>query len=58
MARRRIGQEALRLGDAGAKRSSGALDDIAELIDWLEIDQDLSPIYRSEVARLEVARFV
>lgn len=47
MARRRIGQEALRLGDAGAKRSPGALDDIAELIDWLEIDQDLSPIYRS-----------
>lgn len=47
MARRRIGQEALRLGVAEAKRSLGALDDIAGLIDWLEIDQELSPIYRS-----------
>ncbi|MCC4296647.1 transposase [Aurantimonas coralicida] len=47
MARHRIGQEAFRLGDTGAKRSPGALDDIAELIDWLEIDQDLSPIHRS-----------
>ena len=48
MARRRIGQEALRLGDAEAKRSLGALDDIAGLIDWSEIDQAL---YRSTVPR-------
>lgn len=45
--RRRIGQDALRLGEAGARRGPSALDDIAELIDWLEIDRYLFPIYRS-----------
>lgn len=44
MARRRIGQEELRLGGGRGCRS-GSLDDIAGLIDWAEIDRDLAPIY-------------
>jgi IS5 family transposase len=44
MARRRIGQE--RLGrDADRGRRSGSLEEIADLIDWAEIDLHLAPIY-------------
>ena len=44
MARRRIGQEQLKLGEDQSRRS-GSLDTIAALIDWSEIDQVLTPIY-------------
>ena len=37
MARRRIGQEELRLGGSRG-RGSSSLDEIAGLIDWAEID--------------------
>ena len=44
MARRRIGQEQLRL-DTAQSRRSGSLDEIAALIDWTEIDRHLASIY-------------
>jgi IS5 family transposase len=46
MARRRIGQEKLRLGGGRGCRS-GSLDDIAGLIDWAEVDRHLALIYAS-----------
>lgn len=46
MARRRIGQEQLRLG-ADQGRRSGSLDEIAGLIDWVGVDRHLAPIYAS-----------
>ena len=46
MARRRIGQEHLRLGDRGSSRT-GSLDDLHRLIDWAAIDRHLAPIYAS-----------
>src|SRR5918995_1096533 len=46
MARRRIGQEHLRLGDRGSCRT-GSLDDLHRLIDWAGIDRHLAPIYAS-----------
>jgi IS5 family transposase len=48
MARRRIGQERLRLNPTQS-RQSGSLDDIAGLIDWAEIDRHLVSIYASAV---------
>src|SRR5215213_4834330 len=44
MARRRIGQERLRLGDGEGRRAS-SLDTLGGLIDWAEIDRHLAPIY-------------
>ena len=44
MARRRIGQEQLKLGANQGRRTS-SLDEISALIDWAEIDQHLAPIY-------------
>ena len=44
MARRRIGQEHLKLGPDQSRRS-GSLDTIAALIDWSDIDQVLAPVY-------------
>lgn len=44
MARRRIGQEQLRLGD-GEARGSGSLGELDALIDWTEVDRHLAPIY-------------
>jgi IS5 family transposase len=44
MARRRIGQEQLRL-ETDRHRRSGSLDEIAALVDWAEIDQVLAPVY-------------
>ncbi len=46
MARRRIGQEHLRLGDGEGRRTS-SLDTLSGLIDWAEIDRHLAPIYAS-----------
>jgi IS5 family transposase len=46
MARRRIGQEHLRLGDRESGRT-GSLDDLHRLIDWAAIDRHLAPIYAS-----------
>lgn len=46
MARRRIGQEQLRLSTDQSRRS-GTLDEIAGLIDWAEIDGRLARIYAS-----------
>src|SRR5215208_872999 len=46
MARRRIGQEYLRLGDRESGRT-GSLDDLHRLIDWAAIDRHLAPIYAS-----------
>ena len=46
MARRRIGQEHLRLGDRESGRT-GALDDFHRLIDWAGIERHLAPIYAS-----------
>ena len=46
MARRRIGQEQLRLS-ADQSRRSGSLDEIAGLIDWAGVDRHLAPIYAS-----------
>ena len=46
MARRRIGQEELRIG--GTLRRTSSLDEIAGLVDWAEIDGHLKPIYASE----------
>jgi IS5 family transposase len=46
MARRRIGQEQLKLESNQGRRSS-SLDEIAALIDWAEIDRHLAPIYAS-----------
>src|SRR3954451_13092498 len=46
MARRRIGQEHLRLGDRKSSRT-GSLDDLHRLVDWAEIDRHLAPIYAS-----------
>src|SRR3712207_5641952 len=46
MARRRIGQERLKL-DEHQSRRSGSLDEIAALIDWTEIDRHLAQIYAS-----------
>src|SRR5688572_25793137 len=46
MARRRIGQEHLRLGDRESGRI-GSLDDLHRLIDWAAIDRHLAPIYAS-----------
>ena len=40
MARRRIGQERLRIEPPQSRRS-GSLDEIAALIDWAEIDRHL-----------------
>jgi IS5 family transposase len=45
MARRRIGQEELRLGETSRRTSS--LDGIAGLVDWAEIDRHLSAMYAS-----------
>lgn len=44
MARRRIGQERLKLG-ADQGRQTGSLDEISTLIDWVEIDRHLAVIY-------------
>jgi IS5 family transposase len=44
MARRRIGQEQLRLSDE-QRRRTGSLDEISALIDWAEIDRQLAVIY-------------
>jgi IS5 family transposase len=44
MARRRIGQEQLKLG-ADQGRQTGSLDEISALIDWAEIDRHLAVIY-------------
>src|SRR5829696_5302826 len=44
MARRRIGQEHLRLCDCESSRT-GSLDVVQGLIDWAEIDRHLAPIY-------------
>jgi IS5 family transposase len=44
MARRRIGQEHLRLGDGEGRRSS-SLDTLGGLIDWAEVDRHLASIY-------------
>jgi transposase, IS5 family len=44
MARRRIGQEHLRLDDGEGRRAS-SLDPLCGLIDWAEIDRHLAPIY-------------
>ena len=44
MARRRIGQEHLRLSDRESGRT-GSLDDLRRLIDWAEIDRHLALIY-------------
>src|SRR5215208_4610413 len=46
MARRRIGQEHLRLGERESSRT-GSLDDLHRLIDWAAIDRHLAPIYGS-----------
>src|SRR5215207_3029704 len=46
MARRRIGQEHLWLGDRESSRT-GSLDDLHRLIDWAAIDRHLAPIYAS-----------
>lgn len=46
MARRRIGQEHLRLGDHQGSRT-GSLDDLHRLIDWAAVDRHLAPIYAS-----------
>ncbi len=46
MARRRIGQEHLRLGDRESGRT-GSLDDLHRLIDWAAIDRHLAAIYAS-----------
>lgn len=46
MARRRIGQGQLRLGD-DQRRRSGSLNEIAALMDWAEIDRHLGSIYAS-----------
>src|SRR5215217_1422608 len=46
MARRRIGQEYLRLGDRESSRT-GSLDDLHRLIDWAAIDRHLAPVYAS-----------
>src|SRR5215204_6007081 len=46
MARRRIGQEYLRLCDCESSRT-GSLDDLHRLIDWAAIDRHLAPIYAS-----------
>jgi transposase, IS5 family len=43
MARRRIGQEHLRLGDGEGRRAS-SLDPLGGLIAWAEIDRHLAPI--------------
>ena len=44
MARRRIGQERLRLSEA-QRRQTGSLDEISKLLDWAEIDRHLALIY-------------
>ena len=44
MARRRIGQEHMRLGN-GEARGSGSLGELDALIDWAEVDRHLAPIY-------------
>jgi IS5 family transposase len=46
MARRRIGQEHLRLGDRESSRTS-SLEALRGLVDWAEIDRHLTPIYAS-----------
>jgi transposase, IS5 family len=46
MARRRIGQEHLRLGDHQGSRT-GSLDDLHRLIDWAAVDRHLAAIYAS-----------
>lgn len=46
MARRRIGQEHLRLGDRESSRT-GSLEALRGLVDWAEIDRHLAPIYAS-----------
>ena len=46
MARRRIGQEHLRLGARESSRT-GSLDDLHRLIDWAAIDRHLALIYAS-----------
>ena len=45
MARRRIGQERLRLETRS--RATGSLDEIGRLIDWAEVDRQLKSIYAS-----------
>ena len=54
MARRRIGQERLRLGHDQSRRS-GSVDEIAGLIDWADIDRLLASIHAS--AKGEPATF-
>ena len=49
MARRRIGQEDLRLGDRESNRA-GSLDALRGLVDWAEIDRHLAPIYAARRA--------
>jgi IS5 family transposase len=43
MARRRIGQEALRLSD-GVVHGGSSLDEVAALVDWTEVDRHLAGI--------------
>ena len=45
MARRRIGQERLRL--EARSHATGSLDEIGRLIDWAEVDRQLQSIYAS-----------
>jgi IS5 family transposase len=44
MARRRLGQERLKVGVEQA-RAGTALDEISALIDWVEIDRQLAEVY-------------
>ena len=46
MARRRIGQEHLRIGDRERSRTN-SLDVLHRLVDWAAIDRHLAPIYAS-----------
>src|ERR671912_2564312 len=51
MARRRIGQEQLAVGDAGV-RGGTSLDEVAALIDWAESDRLLADISASAKGEL------
>jgi transposase, IS5 family len=46
MARRRIGQEQLGIGD-GCGRCRSSLEQMSALIDWTEIDRQFDQIYKS-----------
>ena len=49
MARRRIGQERLSIGD---KRRGASLDEMSGLMDWAEIDRHLIDIYAAAKGEL------